>query len=126
HQRKALEVLGASPRPLTAPELAESADCSLAPIKSLVKHGLIEAVATRVATNRDAAETFQRESPLELNDDQAAALGTIKSALDSGKPAGIVLHGVTGSGKTEVYLQAIEHVASFRRQSIVLVPEISL
>ncbi|MBA4106167.1 MAG: primosomal protein N' [Pirellula sp.] len=125
-QRKALETLTASERPLTAPELAESADCSLAPIKSLVKQGLIEAVAARVATNRDAAEVFQRESPLELNSDQAAALSTIKSKLDAGKAAGIVLHGVTGSGKTEVYLQAIEHVASFRRQAIVLVPEISL
>jgi primosomal protein N' (replication factor Y) len=125
-QRKALEALAASHRPLTAPELAESADCSLAPIKTLVKQGLIEAASARVATGEEARQTFAREAPLELNEDQAAALVSIKSALDSGEPRGIVLHGVTGSGKTEVYLQAIEHVASFRRQAIVLVPEISL
>jgi primosomal protein N' (replication factor Y) len=125
-QRKALETLAASDRPLTAPELAESADCSLAPVKALIKLGLIEAVAARVATGSDALQSLKRESPLELNSDQAAALATIKSALDAGKSRGIVLHGVTGSGKTEVYLQAIEHVASFRRQAIVLVPEISL
>lgn len=125
-QRKALEALAASHRPLTMPELAESADCSLAPIKTLVKQGLIEAASARIATGEEAPQTFAREAPLELNDDQAAALVSIKSALDSGEPRGIVLHGVTGSGKTEVYLQAIEHVASFRRQAIVLVPEISL
>jgi primosomal protein N' (replication factor Y) len=61
-----------------------------------------------------------------LNSDQELALQAIKSALDSGEAHGLVLHGVTGSGKTEVYLQAIEHVASFHRQAIVLVPEISL
>ena len=125
-QRKVLEVLAASDRPLTAPELAESADCSLAPIKALVKHGLIETASARVASSRDDEIRPAREIGLELNDDQRAALQTITGALDSGQPAGIVLHGVTGSGKTEVYLQAIEHVASFRRQAIVLVPEISL
>jgi primosomal protein N' (replication factor Y) len=63
---------------------------------------------------------------LTLNEHQRDALHVITDALNSGRAAGIVLHGVTGSGKTEVYLQAIEHVASFGRQAIVLVPEISL
>ncbi|MBL9164397.1 MAG: primosomal protein N' [Planctomycetaceae bacterium] len=125
-QRKALETLAASNRPLTAPEIAEAADCSLAPIKGLFKHGLIEAVRMRVANDSQSADAIGRESPLELNSDQEAAFRRIKSALDAGKASGIVLHGVTGSGKTEVYLQAIEHVASFGRQAIVLVPEISL
>lgn len=125
-QRKALDTLLASDRPLTMPELAESADCSLAPIKGLIKHGLIETAVARVATGSGAEQKWQRESPLEFNADQAAAFESIRTALDSGEAKGIVLHGVTGSGKTEVYLQAIEHVAKFRRQSIVLVPEISL
>src|SRR5690606_16768781 len=67
-----------------------------------------------------------RESKLQLNAQQRAALDKIIGALDSRKATGLLLHGVTGSGKTEVYLQAIEHVASFGRQAIVLVPEISL
>jgi primosomal protein N' (replication factor Y) len=66
------------------------------------------------------------DSRLHLNEDQAAALKTIIESLDSQQATGIVLHGVTGSGKTEIYLRAIEHVASFGRQAIVLVPEISL
>jgi primosomal protein N' (replication factor Y) len=61
-----------------------------------------------------------------LNPDQQAALNSIITALDSQQAHGLLLHGVTGSGKTEVYLQAIKHVASFGRQAIVLVPEISL
>lgn len=59
--------------------------------------------------------------PLPLNDEQQNALAAIKSAK---KP--LVLHGVTGSGKTEVYLQAIAHELAQGRGAIVMVPEISL
>ena len=48
------------------------------------------------------------------------------AAMHSGKQETIVVHGVTGSGKTEVYIQAIQEVVRFGRQAIVLVPEISL
>ncbi|HEX6960315.1 MAG TPA: primosomal protein N' [Lacipirellula sp.] len=143
-QRKALEILVASKRPPTQDELAEQVGCSLAPIRALIKHGLVEVTAAKsqfrssqqAGAGGDAGSSFNPlSSPLHkgegagaltLNQDQRAALGTITAALDASRPAGILLHGVTGSGKTEVYLQAIEHVASFGRQAIVLVPEISL
>jgi primosomal protein N' (replication factor Y) len=64
--------------------------------------------------------------PPALTGDQRLALQTIFRAIDSETHQTILLHGVTGSGKTEVYMQAIEKVISFGRQSIVLVPEISL
>ena len=67
-----------------------------------------------------------RETDLTLNDDQQQALDTILSTLQSGEHRTILLHGVTGSGKTEVYIQAIREVVSYGRQAIVLVPEISL
>src|SRR5207244_8887327 len=60
------------------------------------------------------------------NADQTAALAEIRAALDAGEHRAILIHGVTGSGKTEVYIQAIERVVRFGRQSILLVPEISL
>jgi primosomal protein N' (replication factor Y) len=148
-QRRALEILTTSARPPTQEELAEQVGCTLAPIRALIKHGLVEATTARSnfrggtfggdgfddaldpelakpAARSGSGHHDEHTKKLELNPDQQAALATITAALDAGQAAGIVLHGVTGSGKTEVYLQAIEHVASFGRQAIVLVPEISL
>ncbi len=70
--------------------------------------------------------TFERIPAPALSADQRIALKTIYESIDSGEHSTILLHGVTGSGKTEVYMQAIEQVVSFGRQAIVLVPEISL
>ncbi|MBA3482636.1 MAG: primosomal protein N' [Pirellulales bacterium] len=139
-QRKALELLAESTRPLTQDELAAKVGCTAAPIRALIKQGLVNATSSRmhfsplppgegpgVRAEADTSPAYQREgAKKDLNPDQQSALTTITAALDAAIPAGIVLHGVTGSGKTEVYLQAIEHVASFGRQAIVLVPEISL
>jgi len=61
-----------------------------------------------------------------LTEDQKAALGEICGALASGKFAPFLLHGVTGSGKTEVYLRAIEDAVSRGKEAILLVPEIAL
>jgi primosomal protein N' (replication factor Y) len=95
-----------------------------------------EGIATTedVAVVRDplAGRTYgQKERPV-LTADQAAATKAIVEALDSGAPShpgegkGFLLHGVTGSGKTEVYLAAIDHAASLGKRAIVLVPEIAL
>ena len=61
-----------------------------------------------------------------LTGDQTLALQRIVAAIDSAAAKTLLLHGVTGSGKTEVYIRAIEHVVKFGRGAIVLVPEISL
>ncbi len=66
------------------------------------------------------------DAPQRLTPAQAAALAAVVAALDTGAFARFLLDGVTGSGKTEVYLQAIVHCLSQGRQAIVLVPEISL
>src|SRR6266702_4672412 len=67
-----------------------------------------------------------REANHTLNDDQRVALDTMLAAINSQRHETILIHGVTGSGKTEVYIQAIEEVVRYGRQAIVLVPEISL
>lgn len=125
-QQRALQTLLSSGRPLTVGQLAAAAGCTPGPIKQLLKKGLIESRKKRVATSEFEAGEFERESPLALNADQDAALQAVIAALEAAQPRGLVLHGVTGSGKTEVYLQAIERVVSYGRQAIVLVPEISL
>src|SRR6185312_6121865 len=61
-----------------------------------------------------------------LRDDQAHALGRIVESLDRRETAAFLLHGMTGSGKTEVYLQAAQAAPDRVRSAILLVPEIAL
>lgn len=72
------------------------------------------------------ADVFTADQPLVLNADQSSALGQLATAVDNGGFSPFLLHGVTGSGKTEVYLQAIAQVIARDRSALVLVPEISL
>lgn len=127
-QAEVLKALVASTKPLTLKQLAMRVGCTSAPINALRKRGMIESHVERLATDALQAEdsVVERQPPKNLNPDQAATLDTILGAVDSGEHATVLVHGVTGSGKTEVYLQAIERVVSFGRQAIVLVPEISL
>ncbi|MBN1591416.1 MAG: primosomal protein N' [Pirellulales bacterium] len=125
-QAAALRALVAADRPLAPGQLARLAGCTEGPIAALRKKGLVTARRDRISTG-DAEEPPQpREANLALNPDQQVALDTILSALNEGRNETILLHGVTGSGKTEVYIQAIREVNGFGRQAIVLVPEISL
>jgi primosomal protein N' (replication factor Y) len=66
------------------------------------------------------------QAPLALKEEQQKALTEISAAIDSNKTAKILLYGVTGSGKTEVYMQAIDKVLQLEKSAIVLVPEIAL
>ena len=125
-QATVMERLMASDRPVTAKQLAAQAGCTLAPINELRKKGLIVTTVERLSTDRLAEAAATRQQPLELNPDQVQALATIREALEAAKHRTILIHGVTGSGKTEVYIQAIQEVVRYGRQAILLVPEISL
>ena len=74
----------------------------------------------------ESASTPIPTQPLRLTPDQQQALKPILQAVQEGQHHVFLLHGVTGSGKTEIYLQAIEKVLQQKRSSIVLVPEIAL
>ncbi len=125
-QRAVLRYLAAAPRPMTARQLALACKCTEAPINTLRKRGLIESERRRVRQDEFSELPVEREASLVLNPAQAAALDAILSPMHARRHETILLHGVTGSGKTEVYMQAIEEVIRFGRQAIVLVPEISL
>jgi len=125
-QALVMKVLAEASEPLIASELARAAKCTQAPITALKRKGLIAVRSERLAGPRAAEPTVDQEDNLVLNTDQEAALAVVLEALNSRRHQTVLIHGVTGSGKTEVYIQAIREVVAFGRQAIVLVPEISL
>lgn len=90
----------------------------------LAHKGLIEAYEVARHPAKDPSRQLLATPALPLNQEQAAALAAIHERLDTFHPC--LIEGVTGSGKTEVYLQLIEAMAAKGRQSLVLVPEIGL
>ena len=118
--------LAAQGQPVPQAALMSAVPCTSAPIVALRRKGIIRAEVARLRHESYAKPTAEREDNHQLNDDQVRALNVILGALESGRQQTIVLHGITGSGKTEVYIRAIQEVISYGRQAIVLVPEISL
>lgn len=98
---------------------------SASSLRSLVEKKLIEIVEREVV--RDPHDrSFDKPELYELTEEQAAALDSVSSSLESGHYHTYLLHGITGSGKTEVYIQAIRKCLALGKGAIVLVPEIAL
>lgn len=107
-------------------ELLEITKGSRSPIETLAKQGFLLIDIVRVDRSPLVDEQYFQTKPKKLNDEQAAALKKITATLDEKKYETHLLYGVTGSGKTEVYLQAIDHTLSLGKGVIMLIPEISL
>jgi primosomal protein N' (replication factor Y) len=114
-----------SPAWIPVADVCALAGVSESPLKTLEKSGLV--IIERVETRRSVASFLdgQASEPPVLTSDQAQALAMAKDEMSKPSPAPILLHGVTGSGKTEIYLRIIEEAMAKGKQAIMLVPEIS-
>jgi primosomal protein N' (replication factor Y) len=126
-QAELLETILRLEAPARASQLLRQTSLDNQTLRALEKRGLVELREEAVVRDPHADEQFVATSNLILNQEQTHALKEITQALDSPeKSRPILLHGVTGSGKTEIYLQAIRAALERECTAIVLVPEISL
>ena len=123
-QHQIITLLSIADKPIPITELGGASTSSS--IKTLAAKGWVKVINLEVRRDPDANETFLPTDPLTLNEEQDEAYQTISKSLHSEKPKPILLHGITGSGKTEVYLQATRTALKLGKNVIILVPEISL
>lgn len=125
-QRLVLEFFSKNPRPILLNDLIKKLQTTKGPIDQLIEKKILKRVKKEVYRDPYQKDTTERTKPLILTDQQQAAIEPIHQSIDQNKHEVFLLHGVTGSGKTEIYLQSIERVINEGKEAIVLVPEISL
>ncbi|MBI3787415.1 MAG: primosomal protein N', partial [Ignavibacteriales bacterium] len=111
--------------PISVDALLKQLRASLSSLKGLEKKGLVR-ITKREVIRADSYETDEPLPNITLNKFQQEALDSISAALKLEKYKTFLLHGITGSGKTQVYIEAIRAVLAAGKTAIVLVPEISL
>ncbi|MFC2140624.1 primosomal protein N', partial [Candidatus Auribacterota bacterium] len=124
-QKEVLERLFLYKRHVSIPakDLFEE-EINLSLLKSLEKRGVLKIHKTQ--ENFEEDDIYIKTKPLTLTLEQNQAMTILNKELDKEQFSPVLLHGVTGSGKTEIYLQIIERCLKQGKQAIVIVPEISL
>lgn len=125
-QHKLIEIYLEQSQPKKWSGLSKTLGMSREQLKPLIAKGWFALKSYDVFRDPFGDRAYPRTQPLPLNREQQAAYDTILGKLQSRQFHSYLLHGITGSGKTEVYLQLIQAVMDLGLESIVLVPEISL
>lgn len=125
-QAKVLVYLQGRSMPVAGTELLKGTGVGSGAIRGMVEKSLLVSEERQCIRDPFSGEQIVSEPPPVLSPEQDVAVKTIRGALDRGSFETFLLYGVTGSGKTEVYLRAIETSLSRDREAIVIVPEIAL
>ena len=110
----------------TIPEIEMFTDTSRAIVNTLIKNEYLELVEKVIERNPLENKELEKTKNLQLTEEQQQAFDKIEESINNKEFKEFLLYGVTGSGKTEVYLQLIKKVIDEQKTAIVLVPEISL
>ncbi|WP_368929465.1 primosomal protein N' [Bacillus pumilus] len=119
-------LLQASETTFLAKYLQQQTGASSQTLKTLIQEGLLIESYEEVYRDPYRDRAFTPSASLDLMPEQAEAAKHIHQAVSDDRHETFLLHGVTGSGKTEIYLQTIDHALQKGKEAIVLVPEISL
>ncbi len=125
-QAAVLDAMLQAKKGLLLTELLEIAGVSRSPVDSLVKKGALAIDIIRIDRSPLVNEEYFQTPSKTLNPQQEIAFNAIAENMDAGGFKTHLIHGITGSGKTEIYLQSIQKALDMSLGSIVLVPEISL
>ncbi|WP_050614725.1 primosomal protein N' [Bacillus testis] len=125
-QRVLIDFFLEYPDPIAMKRLLQLVNCGDSAVKGLEEKGLVRIKQTEVYRDPFQDRVFEHKSHLPLTEEQSAAFTPIKASIDEEKNDVFLLEGVTGSGKTEVYLQSIDVALKQGKEAIMLVPEISL
>ncbi|KOR78122.1 primosomal protein N' [Peribacillus frigoritolerans] len=125
-QQELLQYFIEHQEPIPLKELLEFMNTSSGTVKSLVSKGALAEMDQEIYRDPYENRVFEKSIPFTLTAEQTAALKPIQEKIHHDEHDVFLLYGVTGSGKTEVYLQAIASVIEKGKEAIMLVPEISL
>jgi len=125
-QREVFRYMIEQEAPVSLQQLLDELQTTSSTVRALADKGLLVLRETEQERDPYAGREFRKTEPLPLTAGQQEVFAPIAAAIDKHETGIFLLHGVTGSGKTEVYLQAIQHCLEYGREAIVLVPEISL